>query len=150
MMSDVARIPRMSDAAVAQVRALEAETMRLPQVAIPTAHVFHAGLYARSIMIPAGVLITGALIKRATLLIVSGDVLVFMDGPAEEIRGYHVLPAAPGRKVAFVARSDTHMTMLFATEAGTVAEAEAEFTDEPELLLSRLPGAANSVLVTGD
>jgi hypothetical protein len=151
-MSDVTvvgGIPAMSDAAIAQVRALEAEALKLPQVDIATSHVFHAGVYARTIVIPAGVLLTGALIKCATLLIVSGEVFVFLDDEgATGFSGYTVLPASAGRKVAFFARTDTHLTMIFATDAADVAEAEGEFTGEPELLLSRLPGAANTVTRT--
>ena len=42
--------------------------LECPQVAIQTTHHFHAGLYSRTIRIPAGVMITGALIKIPTLL----------------------------------------------------------------------------------
>ena len=42
------------------VRALEAQVQALPQVQIPTDHVIHAGLYARTIRIPVDVILTGA------------------------------------------------------------------------------------------
>src|SRR3954451_13515341 len=60
-------IDTMSPAAIDQVRRLEDAALQLPQVAIETGHVLHAGLYARTIQIPAGVLLTGALIRIATL-----------------------------------------------------------------------------------
>jgi hypothetical protein len=144
-------IHAMTESAIAQVRALETEARKMTQVDIATTHVFHAGVYARTITIPAGVLLTGALIKCATLLIVSGEVFVFLDDEqAVELFGHTVLPARARRKVAFLAKADTHLTMLFATGATTVAHAEDAFTDEPELLLSRLPGALNTVIVTGE
>lgn len=124
-------------AAVTRVRRLESAARQLPQVPISTTHALHAGLYARTVMVPAGVVLTGALIKIATLLIVSGDALVTIAGGSLRLTGYHVLTAAAGRKNAFAALADTHLTMLFATAAATVEEAEAEFTDETGLLLSR-------------
>lgn len=138
-------IVAMSAPTIERARALEQASLQLPQVPIETAHTFHAGLYARTVMIPAGVVITGVLIKIATLLIVSGEAIMYgEDGPVE-LHGYNVLSAAAGRKQVFVARTDTHLTMLFATAAKTVAEAEAEFTVEPGLLCSRWDDAVNTV-----
>lgn len=130
-------IAPMSAAAIDKVRRLESLAAALPQVAIETDHVLHAGLYARTVFVPKGVMITGALIRIATLLIVSGEATVYVDGGALALRGYMVLPAGAGRKQAFVAHTDTHLTMIFPTDATTVERAEREFTDEPDLLLSR-------------
>ena len=131
-------ISAMSPRAIDNVRRLEEMALTCPQVLIETDHTFHAGMYARTIIIPAGVVLTGALIKIATLLIVSGDALVYVeDGPPLELRGYNVLPAAAGRKQAFVAQTDVSLTMIFPTQAKTVEEAEEEFTDEADRLFSR-------------
>ncbi len=144
------RIPAMTDEAVAKVYALEAYTTQMPQIRIDTEHVLHAGVYARTIAIPAGVLLTGALIKCATILIVYGDVCVYIDGEAHNMTGYNVLAASAHRKQAFVAKSDTYLTMIFASKADSVARAEEEFTDEPHLLMSRADGAINSTMITGE
>ena len=141
-------IPAMSEAAIARVRAFEIQALGHPQVAIATDHVIHGGMYARTIMVPAGVVLTGALIKLATLLIVSGDADVYVGGAALEARGYCVLPASAGRKQLIVARTDVHLTMIFPTAARTVEEAEKEFTDETALLLSRHGG--NRITITGE
>lgn len=133
----VVAVEAMSDVAINKVRELEAEAFKLPQVALETTHVFHAGMYARTIKVPAGVLITGALIKVATLLIVEGDAIVYMNDGTAPLIGYHVLSAAAGRKQAFLARKDTHITMVFPTEAKTVRDAEDEFTDEADNLQTR-------------
>jgi hypothetical protein len=132
-------IPAMSQAAIDTVRRAEDYSLaHLPQRPITTEHVFHAGLYARTILIPQHVLLTGALIKIATLLIVDGHALVYV-GEEEpfEIRGHAVLPASAGRKQVFHAQADTWLTMVFATAARTVADAERAFTDEYEKLFSR-------------
>src|SRR4051794_1306213 len=135
-MLDVARIPAMSEVAIDNVRQLESFTTTMPQIDIETSHALHAGMYARTIMIPAGVLITGALIKIATLLIVQGDVIIYIDGEAKQLNGYNVFAASANRKQAFIAQTDTYLTMVFPSAAQTVEQAEEEFTDEHHLLLS--------------
>lgn len=145
------RIPAMSAYSISKVRALEScSAALLPQVNIATSHVLHAGMYTRTIMIPAGVMLTGALIKIATILIVSGHAHVFLDDETAEINGYRVLAASQNRKQAFVAVTDTYLTMLFKSEADTHTQAENEFTDEPDILMSRKDGAINKILVTGE
>jgi hypothetical protein len=139
----------MADESIGDVRRLEAVLEGLPQVEIPTHHVLHAGMYARSVVLPAGAWVTGAHIQVATVLIVSGDVTVANDGEGVRITGYVVLPADANRKQAFFAHAQTHLTMLFPTAARSVEEAELEFTDEADRLMSRR-GAPNEITITGD
>ena len=96
-------------------------------------------------------MITGVLIKIATLLVIDGDVLVHVGDDAPlRLQGHHVLPAAAGRKQAFLALADTHITMIFASGAASVAEAEAEFTDEVDNLVSRRDVGSNRIIITGE
>lgn len=134
---------KMTDA----VRQLEQEILNSPQTEIVTQHVLHAGMYARTIMIPSGVVLTGALIKIPTLLIVNGDVMIYRDDGPVRISGHNVMLGAAGRKQAFVAVSDTYLTMIFPTDAKTVSTAEAEFTDDYARLMSRADGAANHIVM---
>lgn len=142
-------IAPMTPEAIDKVRQLEARTAELEQVEIPTDHVLHGGMYARTIKIPAGVLLTGAHIKRATMLVISGHVTVFVGEGSIEIAGYQVLPASAGRKQAFLAHADTFVTMLFPSEAASIEAAENEFTDEADRLLSRRQ-ACESITITGE
>lgn len=142
-------ITSMTPEAIDKVRQLEARTAELEQVEIPTDHVLHGGMYARTIRIPAGVLLTGAHIKRATMLVISGHVTVFIGAGTIEITGYQVLPASAGRKQAFLAHADTFVTMLFPSEAASIEAAEHEFTDEADRLLSRRQ-ACESITITGE
>jgi hypothetical protein len=66
-----------------------------------------------------------------------------------ELEGYNVLPASAGRKQVFVSVSDVVITMVFPTKATTVEAAEAEFTDEAAMLLSRKQNV-NRVFWTGE
>jgi hypothetical protein len=130
-------LPVMGQSEVNSVRELEHAALALPQVHIPTDHVFHAGMYARTIKIPAGVVLTGAQIKIPTILIISGDTLIFGENGPMRYAGYHVALGQCGRKQAFYALRDTYLTMLFPTYATTADEAERQFTDEYEKLFSR-------------
>lgn len=144
------RIPAMTAQAIDKVRELEAITRDLPQVEIATEHVLHGGMYARTICIPAGVVLTGVFIRVPTLLVFDGNATVNAGDDTVTLVGYHVLAASAHRRQAFLAHADTRLTMVFATQAKTVAEAEDEFTDEAHLLFSRKPGAVNRINITGE
>ena len=127
----------MSQTGITKVRELESRLTQQPQVPIETNHVFHAGVYARTILIPRGVALTGAEIKIPTLLIIQGNCMVTNGESSKLITGYQVIPATVGRKNAYYAYDDTHMTMLFASCAQDIEQAENEFTNEADQLLSR-------------
>ncbi len=127
-------VPAMSAKAIHAIRALKERAQTQPQVSIEARHALHAGMYARTICIPAGVLITGALNTIPTLQIMSGHATVFIGSEDVELTGYAVLPVSGGRKQAVYAHADTLLTMLFPTAARTVEEAERAFTDEPASL----------------
>ena len=142
------RMPAMSDAAIAAVTRLETAFKELPQIPLVTTHILHAGIYSRTITVPKGVTITGALIKRSTILNIVGHGVAYIGEETIQLEGSHVLTARAPRKQAFHAISDLHITMAFATNATTVEEAEEEFTDEAHLLCSRQPNHTNRVIIT--
>ena len=144
------RIPAKSSDAIAKVDALADISRQCPQEDIETHHAIHAGMYARTISIKAGVMLTGALIKVPTMLVINGDVTVFADNESFRLTGFHAIPASANRKQAFIAHTDTAMTMLFTTQATTVAQAENEFTDEADQLMSRNEDAKNFIIITGE
>ncbi len=141
-------ISTMSELSIGKVRQLEAVILSLPQTKIATHHLIHAGMYSRTIMVPAGIVLTGSLMKIATILILSGDFILFAGDEAIELNGYNVLAGSPHRKQAGVAKTDTWVTMIFPTNAKTVEEAEEEFTDETSVLFSRYEDAENHVRIT--
>lgn len=160
-MSDIAVknecIPEMTEAAIRKVKIFEIENARRPQISIATKHVIHGGMYARTIRIPADFMLTGkmtaltgALIKVPTMLIVAGNVIVYIGDEARELCGYNVLAASANRKQVFLAKTDTCLTMVFPTKAKSVEEAEREFTDEAQFLISRKEESDNEVVITGE
>lgn len=101
-----------------------------PEHVFPVEHFIHGGLYARTIRMPAGTAAVGSLVKVPTVLIVNGHVQINSGDRVYELNGYYVLPGEPYRKQFARALEDTEITMIFATEAKAVDEAEKEFTDE--------------------
>lgn len=148
MAEAIMALPASSPRQLGMVYELERVNSRLPQVPIATHHLLHAGMYHRTITIPAGVRLTGALIKRATTLTLSGDATFTAGDGLVRLTGYHVIPASAHRKQAFYAHADTSLTMSFPTKAQTVREAEEEFTDEHEMLFSRR--GENITSITGE
>lgn len=142
-------LPAMSDADICNVSLAESHLRSLEQVPIKTTHHFHAGMYARTVCVPKGIIITGVLIRIPTMLIISGHATAYIGGGEIELCGYHVLPGSAGRKQMFFAHEDTYLTMIFPSKANTVEEAEAEFTDEIDLLVSHQQ-TDDLVFITGE
>ena len=82
-----AAIPAMTDDAIAKVYALEEELAQLPQEVFENHHVLHGGMYARTVLLKAGVTATGALIQVPTVLIVCGHATVYIDGEPHDLQG---------------------------------------------------------------
>lgn len=141
-------VPAMNDASIQRVKEIENVLMAFPQIELDTDHVIHGSMYARTITMPKGTVLSGALIKVPTMLIINGHCRVFVGNDTINVEGYNVLAASANRKQAFLALEDTSLTMIFNTDADTVKAAEIEFTDEHELLMSH--GNHNSVLITGE
>lgn len=131
------RIPAMSADSIQKVEALESFILSLPQIELTHTHTLHDGVYTRTVFLPATAIITGALIKIPTTVIISGHVVAYTGADRVEIIGYHVIQAEAGRKQAFAAIGDTYITMLFATTATSIEESEDQFTDESGRLMTR-------------
>lgn len=122
------------------VRALERTLADLPQVDLQTQHLVHGGMYARTIFIPGGTVLTGALTKQDNVCVVVGDITVTTDEGPQHLTGFHVLPAKAGAKRAGIAHSDTWWTTLMTTEHTEVADIEQQMTDEADLLQTNRTG----------
>lgn len=146
----VAELVPASPATLAKLNAIHEWTMQFEQTPIGTEHLIHGGMYARTIRLEPETIMNGSLIKAPTILIVHGRCLVVTGDAAVEIDGYNVFPGCAGRKQTFVTRGVVEMTMLYATSAKTVAEAEDEVFAEADLLMSRRDGDRDTITVTGE
>lgn len=130
---------------LAAMRDLDVLMAAQPQIEARVDHLLHAGMYARTCFLPAGVLASGTVLRRATVLVIHGDVTIFTGNDSARLTGFHVLPGLRGRKALFRTHAETQMTMVLPSDAQSVDEAELDITDEPHLL-AKLPG---NVTITG-
>jgi hypothetical protein len=144
------RLVPSSPEAIDKVRVLAEGLATLPQIPFVTEHLLHAGMYTRTVRLPAGTVCAAVLIRPPTVLILMGDVDVWSNGELIRLSGYSVLPGSAGRKIAFTTHSDVGMSMIFVTDAQTVDEAQKQFTVEHELLPPLSKADAHIVLITGE
>lgn len=143
-------LPATTPEALQKILAAEQQIMQAVQIEVQTEHVLHAGMYGRTVRLAPWVVIVGALMKVPTLLIVNGKCRVYAGDRWYASSGYQVIPAKAGRKQIFITEEPTEITMIFPTKARTIAEAEAEFTDETEKLISRRQDNGDIIMITSD
>lgn len=143
----VGALPATDQSMQERLNAAQEKLNKWEQVEIKTDHVLHAGMYSRTVTLPPGTAIIGVLVKVPTLVITVGSGMVMVGDRWVQINGYHVITGSAMRKQAFVSDGALIVTMLFPTNARTVAEAEAAFTDETDSLLSHRQPYMNSVLI---
>lgn len=130
-------IPTTTPEALEKALIVESRVMQLPQVHIAMEHALHGGMYARTARVPKDAILVSTLIKIPTLLIVNGTARIYAGDKWQVVEGYSVIEAEAGRKQIYLAATDLQITMVFPSQAKTIAEAEEEFTDETNKLLSR-------------
>lgn len=122
---------------VEQVRRLEAVMAQGEQTNVPLQHLVHGAMYARTALIPAGQVLTGAMTSADNIVVVCGDITVTTETGIRRITGYEVLPALAGRKRVGVTHADTWWTAIFQTDLQDIEAIENSITSEPEQILSR-------------
>lgn len=122
---------------------------RYPQTRFRTRHLIHGGVYYRTMDVHKGSIVAGCLMKIPTALVISGNVVVYDGQEWTHYTGHNVLAGMAGRRQIFLGEEFSTMTMSHATKASTVEDAEKEFTDEHESLLSTREGYENEVVITG-
>ncbi|MFZ5565989.1 MAG: hypothetical protein ACOY95_03200 [Pseudomonadota bacterium] len=123
-----------------KVKALEEFALQQPQVDLQTSHVVHGGMCARTIIIPAGTVMTGALLNKDNIIVMVGDLIVTTAEGLRRLTGYHVLPVAKGFKRAGVILQDTYWTTFVRTDKTEIRDIEDEMTDESAQLQTRRAG----------
>lgn len=121
---------------------LEQITKQLPQVEMVTEHAFCSGVYARTLKIPAGVLLTGAMHRDESFFVVrSGHLLVSSGGEAVSVDPGFMTITKPGEKRVGIAVTDCVVTTFHANpdELREPQEIWDNFTiPEPQDLLEAL------------
>jgi hypothetical protein len=126
-----------------QIERLEAYMLTLGaevgEVELPTWHHFADGLVARSILIKAGTLLTGAVHKTEHLNIASGDITVWTEAGMKRLTGFAVMASQPGAKRVGLAHADTHWTTVHTNpdNCRDITTLEDRLLDDASMLQSR-------------
>jgi len=139
-----------SPAVLAQLDEINKIILSCPQIELSTEHLFHGGMYARTIRLQPETKMMGSLIKLATVLIVHGDCSMLIGDQRVELKGYNVIPGCARRKQFFWTHGPVEMTMIYPTAFSTVEEAEDEVFAEADQLMSRRDGSGDTIVVTGE
>jgi len=120
------------------VKRLEEAILQTPQVDLETQHCLSGGMYARTITIKAGTVLTGATHKTDHVNIVHGDISVTTDAGVKRLTGYHVLPTKAGSKRAGYAHADTMWTTICKTDLVCIEDIEDDLVEESANLQTRV------------
>jgi hypothetical protein len=134
---DLEKKEELRQVSIEEAKAFEQALETLEQINLPTHHLIHGKMYARTIFVPAGTALTGVLTKLDNICIVIGDISVTTDDGVVRLTGYNIIPATKGYKRVGYAHADTYWTTLIPTENTTVEEIENEMSEESHLLQSR-------------
>lgn len=115
---------------LAFVNQLEAQMTTMPQADVPVWNNWAPGVYARTILIRAGVALTGAIHKTEHLCIISGDHEFTTDEGMQRItHPHHIMLSKPGAKRAGYSHADTWFTTVHATDERDLEKLVLELCD---------------------
>jgi len=138
-----ASLPALHDVPTrAQIERFEGALLQLEReygVELDTWHEFADGLVARTILIPAGTMLTGAAHRAEHLSIACGDITVWTEAGMRRLTGYHVLPSRPGCKRVGMAHADTYWTTVHVNQSNErdVTALEDALVENADTLQSR-------------
>lgn len=131
------------------IEALQAAMLAMPQFQPETEHLFHGGLYCRTVARPKGCLIVGKRHRKPHLYIVLKGEVALVNEAGEVAQRYpagSVIACHPGTKRAVLALEDSVCMTVHATKAKTVEGAESILVepepDSPFLTGNTLPQKA--------
>ena len=131
-----------------RISALEASMRPHEQIDMQLTHVFAPGAYARTIVLPKGIVVVGKIHRHAHLNIVSsGHVTVVTEFGRMDIRGPHIFTSKAGTKRALYTHEETVWTTVHLTDKTDLAEIESEIIakDYSELSQALVEGCFESL-----
>jgi hypothetical protein len=94
---------------------LENFILTVPQIELPIMHDFIDGVYARSMFIPAGTVLTGAIHSKDCFTVIRyGDLVILTESGMQQVKAGDMIPSHAGIKRAGYAITDTYITGFMA------------------------------------
>ena len=120
-----------------KINIIEKVILAAPQVDLQTTHHIVDGHYYRTILVPAGVVLTGARHRHDHTNICTGDITVSTDEGMRRLTGHHVMRTKAGMKRVGFAHQNTVWITIYKTDLTDIEAIEDEMTDESERLQTR-------------
>ena len=121
---------------VEDIKKLQREMAKLPQLNLKTRHYFADGMYLREVPRPAGTTIVGKVHKREHFYIVlQGEVTIAGDGKRERVRAPAIFISKPGTKRAVYAHEDSICITVHRTDQTDLDEIERELVEDDKTAL---------------
>lgn len=125
-----------------KIRQFETLLMRMPQVVLKTEHEFCNGVYARTMYIPEGVALTGAIHSEENFFVVrSGEVIVYTEQGMKHCKAGDMYVSYPGIKRIGYAVKDSVITTF---------HQNPENINDPEEIWERYTIDENAVLINNE
>lgn len=119
---------------IEQIKSLEREMKKRPQLELEPVHHFADGLYARELSRPAGTLIVGKIhAKQHFYLLLAGEITAWTEHGMKRLKAPTLLRTEPGTKRVTYAHTDTTSITFHATRETNLDKLEAELII-PDLL----------------
>ena len=101
----------------AKVLELQDAVAQLPQLDLPVAHFFIAGVYVRALPIPAGAVVVGKLhLQEHIVMVTKGHLRITSDGEPQDFYAGDIWVSKPGSKRAIYAVEDSCITTVHRTD----------------------------------
>ncbi len=98
-----------------QMLRIEQRILQYPQVDMPTTHDFCDGVYARTMFVPSGTALTGAIHSGENFLFIRhGDITVWTEYGMKRVQGGEMIMSKVGSKRVGLTHADTLMTTVHA------------------------------------
>lgn len=118
----------------AQIEHLEKAIAAVPQVELPLIHGFGPGFYARSMMIPAGTVLTGKVhATEHIFMLTKGDISITTAEGVKRVQAPYQAVCPPGFKRVGYAHTDCVCVNIHITNKQDLEELEAELIIAPAL-----------------
>lgn len=114
-MNIIQTLDKKTFVSIDQIIAIENELKKHEQVELPIEHDFINGVYARTMHIPAGVILTGAVHRHDCFTVVRyGDISIYTDDGMKRFKTGDMIPSMAGIKRLGLSHAETLITGFMA------------------------------------
>jgi len=116
----------------AEIKALEVEMLKMPQLEAPVIHRFAHALYSRELAVPKDSALVGRMHARSHFFVLlSGEITAWTDHGMERMKAPQLIRTEPGTKRVIYAHEDSVMVTFHGTDA-TDPDAAEDYILVPE------------------